>query len=123
MLAMGDTELLRGTPRQSLAAARELAGEMDTDGMLVVHAPDPEAARNALEMSLGGVAKEWRIAEPVRSAGGMYRLEAVLRLRGSGDPVELVAELEERWTGQIAAAEYTPFRHRPDDDDDDDDDD
>jgi hypothetical protein len=123
MLAMGDTQLLRVASGLSPAGARELAGDMDTDGMLVVHAPDPDAARNALEMSLSAVAKEWRIAEPVSSGGGLYRLDAVLRLRGSGDPVELVAELEERWTGQIAAAEYTPFRHRPHDDDDDDDDD
>ena len=46
--------------------------------------------------------------------------EALLRLRGSADPTELMAELEERWTTQIAAAEYVPFKRRPDDDDDDD---
>lgn len=121
MLAMGDAELLRTAPRVNVAAARALAGDMDTDGLLVVHAPSPDDARGALEMSLAGVAKEWRISEPTPAAGGMYRIEVVMRLSGSGDPVELVAELEERWTGQIAAAEYTPFRHRPDDDDDDDD--
>jgi hypothetical protein len=46
----------------------------------------------------------------------------LLRLPGNTDPVDILGELEERWAGQIAAAEYVPFRFRPEDDDEDDDD-
>jgi hypothetical protein len=119
-LSMGDAELLRTGGPMTPAAAREIARKMDSDGILVVYAPQPDEARRAVELSLAGVAKEWRVAQPQPVDGGMHRLEFALRLSGSGDPLELLSELEERWTSQIAAAEYTPFRQRDDDDDDDD---
>jgi hypothetical protein len=118
-LAMGDTDLLRDRPSITPETAREIAGDMESDGILVVYAPQPNEARRAVEISLAGVAKEWRATRPQPAAGGMHRIEFALRLTGSGDPLELLSELEERWTNQIAAAEYTPFRQRDDDDDDD----
>jgi hypothetical protein len=50
----------------------------------------------------------------------MHRFEVLVRLPGSADPIDILGELEERWASEIAAAEYVPFRFRPDDDDDDD---
>ena len=118
-LAMGDRELLRGESPMTPARAQRIAGDMDTDGILVVYAPDATAARRAVEVSLAGVAKEWRVTDPVPAPGDMFHMEFALLLSKKGDPMELLGELEERWTGQIAAAEYTPFRQRHDEDDDD----
>ena len=120
-LSMGDTALAKHPP--PIGRARALAEDrgLDADGILVVYTPIPDEARRAVELSLAGVAKEWHFTEPTASAGGMEVFEAVLRLRGSADPTELMAELEERWTTQIAAAEYVPFRRRDDEDEDDDD--
>lgn len=119
-LNMGDTALLKQPPQ--IARARGLAEDEDleADGILVIHAPEADEARRAVELSLSGVAKEWHFTKPETSESGMQRFEALLRLRGSADPTELMAELEERWTTQIAAAEYVPFKRRQDDDDDDD---
>jgi hypothetical protein len=121
-LAMGDTALLKDAAKVTPAQARAMAEDMDSDGILVVHAPDAEEARRAVEIALAGIAKEFRITEPKPSAGGLTSFAVIMELAKNGDPVDLLAELEERWTTQIAAAEYTPFRHRrPEDDDDDDD--
>lgn len=55
------------------------------------------------------------MADPVTD-NGMARVVAVLKLKRDADPAELVAELEERWSDEIAAAEYVPLsspRQRP----------
>ena len=114
-LAMGDTGLLPAEPGerdQVRARAAAQAADMETDGILLVHAPDADAARHGLEVSLGSVAREWRMTEPTKTANGMSRFEVLLRLEDDADPVDLLAELEERWMTQIAAAEYIPFRSR-----------
>lgn len=123
-LAVGDLQLLQADPPLNLTHARTAAPEMETDGVLVVHAPDPESARQALEMTLAGEADEWQIGEPTRTSTDLYRMTVLLRLSGKGDPVDLLSELEDRWSAQVAAAEYTPLRRRkpPAEDDDDDDD-
>jgi hypothetical protein len=120
-LSVGDTDLLEAPAPRDTARVMEVANHMDTDGVLVVHAPDPDAAREAIELALAGEAEEWQITDPVRTAAGMYRIQVVLRLSRRTDPVDLLAELEERWAAHIAAAEYSPFRRRHEDDDDDDD--
>jgi hypothetical protein len=123
-LSIGDIALLEQEPRLQVANVMQIAQQMDTDGILVVHAPDAEAGRVALELSLATAADEWRMSPPEPTRAGMHRFDVVVRLARGTDPLDLVDELEERWTGQIAAAEYTPFRRRhdkPDDDDDDDD--
>ena len=117
-LSMGDTALLTQPPPISRARAMAETKELEVDGILVVHTPVPDEAARAVALSLAGVAKEWTFTEATAAAGGMMLLEAVIRLRGSADPTDLMAELEERWTTQIAAAEYVPFRRRNDDDDD-----
>lgn len=123
MLAMGDIALL--TERPSFAQARRFAAEedLDTDGILVVYAPDPVKARQSIDVTLSAEAKDWRVMKATMLEGGMHRFEVLLRLPGSTDPVDILGELEERWAGQIAAAEYVPFRFRPEDEEEDDDDD
>lgn len=117
-LSMGDTALLSHPPPISRARALAESKELDADGILVVHSPVADEAQRAVALSLAGVAKEWSFTDAVGTDNGMQVFEAVLRLRGSADPTDLMAELEERWTTQIAAAEYVPFRRRNDDEDD-----
>ena len=111
-LAIGDPRLF---VRSSRAAAREimqreaaLADGMKPDGLLVVRSADLESARRAIETVAGRLASEWRIADPVVDSG-LARLETVLRLKKDVDPAEVVAELEARWSDDIAAAEYIPL--------------
>lgn len=119
-LVIGDTALLDVPAPIGRARARAEEEDMDADGILVVYAPAADEARRAVELSLNSVAKEWYLTDPVTTEGNMVRFEVVLRLGGSADPVDMLAELEERWTLQIAAAEYLPFRRRAEDEDDDD---
>lgn len=127
LLSIGDPRLLpEGQERRDLyQRAIEGAGKMDVDGILVVCARDAESARHGIEVSLIGRAAEWRIGR-VHTEGGIALFEVVLRLSGKTDPVDVLGELEERWSAQIDAAEYIPFRRRlseeSDDDDEDDDD-
>lgn len=116
-LSMGDTALLTHPPPISRARALAESKDLEADGILVVHSPVPDEGKRAVALSLAGVAKEWTFTDPIGTENGMKVFEAVLRLRGSSDPTDLMAELEERWTTQIAAAEYIPFRRRDDDDD------
>jgi hypothetical protein len=128
-LAIGETDLLpegearRQVHRDAIAVARD----MDTDGLLLVYAKDADAARHGVEVALLGRAEEWRITRPMPADAEHSRFEVVLRLDRKTDPMDLLGELEERWSAQVDAAEYIPFRRRftkdeePDDDDDDDD--
>jgi hypothetical protein len=119
-LVMGDTALLAAAPSRGEGRALAIERKLETDGILTVQAPEPDAARRAIDLALSGVVKEWHITRPAVTPEGMHRFDVLLRLGGSTDPVDVVAALEERWASQIAAAEYTPFRHRPDEDVDDD---
>lgn len=118
MLTMGDSGLLADRSshaREELRQrAAEAAADMETDGIIVVHAADPDAARRGIEISLSGVAKEWHITEPTLTENGLSRFEVLLRLKKKGDPVELLGEMEERWSAHIAAAEYIPYRSEKD---------
>jgi hypothetical protein len=86
-----------------------------------VHASNAEAASHGLEVTLGTWAKEWHMIGPVDEGDGIARIDVVMLLAKDEDPVELLGELEERWSGYIAAAEYIPHRVRRDEDEDDDD--
>jgi len=128
LLAIGDTGLLPDgeARRQVHQAALRIAHDMDTDGLLLVYAEDADAARHGVEVALLGRAEEWRITQPTPADEGHARFEVVLRLDRKTDPMDLLTELEERWSAQVDAAEYIPFRRRitreAEDDDDDDDD-
>ena len=105
------------TRRTLLARATDAADGMDADGIIVVHAVDADGARRIVEATADRVAKDWRVTEPVADGRGLTRFEIVLQLRKSADPVEIMAELEERCGRQLVAAEYVPFR--PDEDEED----
>lgn len=124
MLATGDTSLVigrRAMDRDALGErlAADAAG-MDLDGILVVHATNPDAAEHGLEVSLGTRAKDWRMLPPIAEGKGMSRMNVLVRLAKDEDPVELLGELEERWSAYIAAAEYIPHRVRKDEENDED---
>lgn len=115
-LAMGDASLLapyrRAAIKEAMNPESALAEGIAPDGLLLVRTPDHPAARRAIENVAGRLASEWRMADPV-TENGMARVVAVLKLKKDADPAELVAELEERWSDEIAAAEYVPLSSPP----------
>jgi hypothetical protein len=124
--AIGDARLLLSTLSDTRREAKEraaaIADGLKADGMLVVRAEDPAAARQGIEIVLGRMASAWRITDPVTGGNrggkaGLARFEVLLQLKKDGDPAELIAELEARWSERITAAEYIPFGDSNDDDD------
>jgi hypothetical protein len=114
MLAIGDPGLLAPSPGEARREERELnsalADGMKPDGMLVVIASDPEAARRGLEAVLGRMASRWRIPDTAPDTpGGSVRLEIPLQLKDKHDPAQLIAELEARMSDHLTAAEYVPL--------------
>ena len=111
-LAIGDPRLLgkatRDSAREVMVNESALAEGMRPDGLLVVKTTEPEGARRAIENVVGRLASEWRLSEPVAN-NGIVRFDALIKLRKDCDPAELVAELEARWSDEIAAAEYVPL--------------
>ncbi|MBW3554509.1 MAG: DUF4956 domain-containing protein [Gemmatimonadetes bacterium] len=122
LLSVGDASmLLAGTPEGRHRAHERLEGlaeEIKTDGLLLVHTTDPAAARQVAEVVLTDVAKEWRFRDPPRGRNGVWTLEAVIRLKKKSSPVDLLGELEDRWSPTVAAAEYVPYSPYEYDDDD-----
>jgi hypothetical protein len=111
-LAIGDKRLIKPEIRDD---AREIAeheaaqpGGLKSHGMLVVKTFDREGAQQAVESVLGRLASEWRIVEPAND-NGVANLDVLLRLKKDAEPADLVAELEARWSEEIAAAEYVPL--------------
>src|SRR5690606_16498747 len=112
MLATGDARFFVGRS----AAERERIGDeiggraagMRSDGVLIVHAADADEAKQALDVCLAGIAEEWRLLDATADQNGLHRLDLLVRLRKGEDPVKLLALIEERWSPQIAAAEYIP---------------
>jgi hypothetical protein len=115
-LAMGDTSLLapyrRAAIKEAMDSESTLAEGIKPDGLLMVRTPDHHAARRAIENVAGRLASEWRMTDPITD-NGMTRVLAVIKLKKDADPAELVAELEERWSDEIAAAEYVPLSSPP----------
>jgi hypothetical protein len=111
-LAIGDTSLLapyrRAAVKEAMDSESALVEGIKPDGLLMVRTPNHQEARRAIENVAGRLASEWRMADPVTD-NGMARVVAVIRLKKDADPAELVAELEERWSDEIAAAEYVPL--------------
>jgi hypothetical protein len=110
-LAVGDYRLLgastRATAKKMLK--QEIADDdgMKPDGLLVIRTPYPDGARRAIELVASRLASEWRTTDPVME-NELVRLDTFVRLKKDVDPAELVAELEARWSEEIAAAEYVP---------------
>lgn len=114
LLSVGDEELLIAqTARQRSALrwrlTRELNG-MKADGILLVHTQEPEAAARALEMAASQMADEWKIVDNLRRRGNVATVAALLKFdKKKGDALELLSDLEERWSSEIEAAEYIPL--------------
>lgn len=113
LLSVGDEALLvADTPagrRRVLDRLERLAEAVKTDGILLVHTLEPAAARQAAEVVLNDVAKNWVFRDPPRGRNGVYTLEAAIQLRKKRSPVDLLGELQERWMPTVAAAEYVPY--------------
>ena len=118
LLSIGDTQLMiarRGGQRDAIRwrLSRE-SKDMETDGILLVHAEDTEAARQAVELSLNKTAEDYRIADNFRRRDGISTFAVLLRLNEKkGDPLAILGDIEDRWHDDILAAEYIPYKHSP----------
>ena len=116
VLSVGDPRLLVA---DDPAAQREIRRRMldhdddiRTDGILLVHSSAPDLARNTVQEALGDTARDWRLVDVRREEGRPAVLEYLVRLKAEITPAELVGALDERWSAQVSAAEYVPFRVR-----------
>jgi hypothetical protein len=115
LFSFGDANLLLATEteqRDRIRAQLEpRAKDMDVDGVLLVHSDDPEAAVRGAELCVGRVAKDWRIVPEVRRRHHISTFAILMELDGKkGNPLLLLSELDEEFSGQINAAEYMPFQ-------------
>ncbi len=114
ILAAGDPRLLVGQRTEERQTIRSRIAEhldgMQTDGVLLVHAADPEPARHAVEVALSQSAKEWKLAEVREGPKGLSTLEFLVRMKKKATVIGLLGELEDRWFAHVAAAEFIPFR-------------
>jgi hypothetical protein len=86
--------------------------DMQTDGILLVHAEEVDLARHTVQETLTEMVKDWRLVRIAPREEGLYSLEYVVRLKKKTAPADLVGALDERWSEQVRAAEYFPFRQR-----------
>jgi hypothetical protein len=115
VLSVGDADLLVAeTPAQQRAVRRRMLqfdSDMRTDGLMLVHSREPEMARNTVQEAMADLASDWRLADVV-PRGDMHTLEYLVRLKKGVSPADLVGALDERWSVQVDAAEFLPFRTR-----------
>ncbi len=88
------------------------AEQMKTDGILLVHSEKPDLARRTVQEAFSETAKDWRLVDVVSRGEGISTLEYLVRLKKKTAPAELVGVLDDRWSSQVSAAEYIPFRTR-----------
>jgi hypothetical protein len=115
LFTIGDTTLLLANRAEQRAQLRERlkaeAGDRDADGFLLVHTDDVSAAMRGAELSVAKVAKEWKIVPKVRQRYEITTFAVLMELDGKkGNPLHLLAELDEEFSTQISAAEYVPFQ-------------
>ena len=116
ILSVGDSALLvaddPAAQRDIRRRMLEHDGDMRTDGILLVHSGAPDLARLTVQEALGDTARDWRLVDVRRQDGRPAVLEYLVRLKTDITPAELVGALDERWSAQVSAAEYVPFRTR-----------
>jgi hypothetical protein len=116
ILSVGDSELFVAeepvAQREIRRRMLEHENDMVTDGILLVHSSAPDLARLTVQEALGDTARDWRLVEVRRVDDRPSVLEYLVRLKEEITPAELVGALDERWSAQVAAAEYVPFRTR-----------
>jgi hypothetical protein len=120
LFAIGDASLMiarNAAQRDAIRwrMSRETKG-METDGILLVHSEDAEAARQAIELSLSKAADDYKITENFRRRNGVATLAVLLRLDDKkGDPLAILGELDERWHEDVLAAEYIHYKRAEED--------
>jgi hypothetical protein len=116
VLSTGSEELLIAqapeTRKEIRRSPLEEAVEMKTDGILLVHAERPEVARHTVQEALSDMARDWRLVRIAERDDGVTTLEYLVRMKKKTSPTDLVGALDERWSAQVEAAEYIPFRVR-----------
>jgi hypothetical protein len=114
--SVGDNDLfLAQWPRDQRALRRRMLEEaqhVKSDGVLLVHSSQPELARSTVQEALADLAKDWTLVNVRHLAERPAVLEYLVRLKRSSTPLELVGALDERWSAQVSAAEWVPFRTR-----------
>jgi len=115
LLSVGDPTLrmaYSSRQREALRARFDQARQgMQTDGILLVHTDDVENARRGVELTLSKLADEWKVIEGFRRRNGVSTFAVLMELNEKqGDPLALLDELDERWSGEVQAAEYIPFK-------------
>jgi hypothetical protein len=115
LLSIGDRALMIARTASQRDALRwrlsSEAHDMETDGILVVHTRDPDAAQQGVELTLTGVAEDWRVTDKFRTRNGIATFAVLLQLKDKkGDPLKLLEELDERWAQDVEAAEYVTFK-------------
>jgi Domain of unknown function (DUF4956) len=116
IFAVGDSDLLvADDPDGQREVRRRLLvhdGDMKTDGILLVHSSEPDLARNTVQEALADMARDWRLVQVQPRDERLWTLEYLVRLKRQTSPADLVGALDERWSVQVDAAEYLPFRTR-----------
>jgi hypothetical protein len=116
VLAVGAPELvIAEEPKAQREVRRRMLahdGDIRTDGILLVHSAEPDVARLTVQEALADMARDWRLVDVNRRDDRMWTLEYLVRLKGQSTPADLVGALDERWSVQVDAAEYLPFRTR-----------
>jgi hypothetical protein len=114
--AVGDASLyLAQEPPQQREVRRRLLDDdpgFRVDGILLVHSGSPDLARSTVQEALSDLAREWTLSDIAAREDGMATLYYMVRLREGITPPDLVGALDERWSSQVSAAEYVPFRTR-----------
>ncbi|HEX5871341.1 MAG TPA: DUF4956 domain-containing protein [Longimicrobium sp.] len=117
ILSVGETRLLLGTTPAARAElrkrmAREASG-LRAHGVLLVHTPAAEVARNIVEEVLFESTHEWRRAGTLPNPRGVETLAYLVRLRKKqARPAELLGNLDE-CSVLVRAAEYLPLNRDP----------
>jgi hypothetical protein len=116
VLAVGNPDMLVA---EQPASQREIRrrmlhheSDMKTDGVLLVHSGEPDIARVTVQEALADLARDWRLVDVVPRGEGLHTLEYLVRLKSGTTPPDLLGALDERWSVQVDAAEYFPFRTR-----------
>jgi hypothetical protein len=113
ILSVGETRLLLGTTPAARAELRKrMLREADgfhAHGVLLVHTPAAEVARNIVEEVLFESTHEWRRAGRLPNPRGVESLAYLVRLRKKqARPAELLGNLDE-CSVHVRAAEYLPL--------------
>ncbi len=116
ILSVGPQRLLMAQEPEAQRTVRrrmlDKATDVKTDGILLVHSSQPDVARMTVQEALADMAKDWQLVDVVSREDGMRTLEYLVRLKRNGSAAGIVGALDERWSEQVAAAEYVPFRAR-----------